>query len=336
MGQAMQDVKAARIFSSDNYAVDFFACANSQRILVVTFTEWNSTTLEGTGFGGTFLLKNGFDVIAVKSKRFMWYQDFPEEGIQNLITKIELFNPCRLVTYGSSMGGYAAIFFAKRLSADAAISLSPQFDITKSWDLRWSGYLSDEMKEFSDTDGKCVYTIIFDPFSLDAIDVKEYRKVIRHRNLCLIAVPFTGHPSSRPLQQVGMLKEIVLPGIRGTQRVLAIRDIRQACRTTEAYRMNFTLQNKRRYRPRIASRMIGKLIEEFPLNSEYRRIASEIASDLRDHVTALSQAAMGSALAPTKAIHTMQLAQKLRTCGIPAQAEHYAALAREQEVAARN
>ena len=46
----------------------------------------------------------------------------------------------RVMTYGSSMGGYAALRFARALRADAILALSPQYSIDPAvvpWEDRW-------------------------------------------------------------------------------------------------------------------------------------------------------------------------------------------------------
>jgi dienelactone hydrolase len=123
--------EVTKILLTDHYAADFYASRKADnKILAITFTPFSYTgerTLAKSGFATSFLLRNGFDVIAIKSARNTLYQDLTPD----MLDTIRLFanslptKYTRRVSYGMSMGGYAAIQFSKVLDIDAAFAISP-------------------------------------------------------------------------------------------------------------------------------------------------------------------------------------------------------------------
>jgi pimeloyl-ACP methyl ester carboxylesterase len=80
------------------------------------------------GFGQSFLRKHGINAVHVLVSRSHWYQTPEMEGALAFIRHIAK-DYHRVVTYGSSMGGYAAIKFGPEVRANAAVAISPQYSI---------------------------------------------------------------------------------------------------------------------------------------------------------------------------------------------------------------
>lgn len=75
----------------------------------------------------------GYNTAHLRDPRDTWFQNgtsdalpTPEAVAEHLKGLISAIKPSRVVTVGSSMGGYGALLFAGLLSADAAIAFAPQ------------------------------------------------------------------------------------------------------------------------------------------------------------------------------------------------------------------
>jgi dienelactone hydrolase len=101
-------------------------------ICVVTFDSYSDVrTLERTGFGEHFFEQSRIDAIHVIARSNEWYQN---DEILDICVAVAAITQDyeRVYTYGSSMGGYAAIRFGVHVGARAAIALSPQFSVDKT------------------------------------------------------------------------------------------------------------------------------------------------------------------------------------------------------------
>ena len=150
-------------------------------------------------------------------KREDWYQ---YEEINHALAAVKEYvsSADRVMAYGSSMGGYAAIRFAEKCGAHIALAISPQYSIDPKkvpFEKRW---LSDSrrIRFLRKVDGPIrsnIQTIIvYDPLSQDKHHVSLIKKEIDA--LCL-ALPFTGHPATTFLSEIGLLKELVFSAIQG-------------------------------------------------------------------------------------------------------------------------
>ena len=82
--------------------------------------------LDRQGFGEAFFARHGISAIFVNGCGNHWYQ-YPDM-IEALGTIRYALRTCpNIMTYGSDMGGYAAIRFAEHVGATAALALSPQY-----------------------------------------------------------------------------------------------------------------------------------------------------------------------------------------------------------------
>jgi len=144
----------------------------------------------------------------------------------DLITAIEdlkaagFFHPFRrIVTYGGSMGGYAALAFADLIGATYVFSLNPQSTLDKQkvpWETRfrqgshedWSGRYAEA------SDGiRCVKQAYIAVDMRDALDRRHVDR-IRGRAVEILNMPFVGHFIPRHLQQTGLLQSTLFAIMR--------------------------------------------------------------------------------------------------------------------------
>ena len=208
------------IFRSDDLAIDFFSFGNvPNKNIAITFTPfgtYGAVSLVGAGYGGELLLRNGFDVVAFKSARNLWYQNVSAENIiavsRFVDARANLY--VRRVGYGSSMGAYAAIQFSRILKMDVVLALSPQFEIDKPYDKRWQ--VAAERIDFkyridaSTIEGHCKYFVVFDPVTEDLRHVEKLRELIEPDRLIEIPTPYSGHPVGHYLTETGLLQDLAI------------------------------------------------------------------------------------------------------------------------------
>jgi pimeloyl-ACP methyl ester carboxylesterase len=193
--------------------------AHGSRCCVVTFDSFSDLgTIDRPGYGEAFLDRSGIDAIHVVGRDNAWYQ---YTGIPAAMTAIRsaAAGYDRVVTYGSSMGGYAAIRLAALAGAHAVFALSPQFSINPRlvfWERRWP----DNAARFRDVwesalpwPSPAEAYIAYDPRTPDSRHVA----LIRARFPCrAMPLPYTGHPVTGFLAETGLLQQAILAICAGT------------------------------------------------------------------------------------------------------------------------
>jgi tetratricopeptide (TPR) repeat protein len=182
-------------------------------ICVVTFDSYSDArTLERAGFGEHFFEQSRNDAIHVIARSNEWYQNDEILEICLAIAAITQ-NYERVYTYGSSMGGYAAIRFGGHVGARAAIALSPQFSVDNAvvpFEHRWMGDATriDFVVERQGTASFAPLAYVsYDPFDLDRRHIDLFRD---RTELVELAIPHGGHPVTGFLAETGILGEFVL------------------------------------------------------------------------------------------------------------------------------
>ncbi len=206
-------VCATMIYTSPNLRVIAQSPGRSS-FLVVTFESLiDPHEPPRKGFAQTFLAAHGIDAVHVIGHSNAWYQypDMPEAlaAIRAVGRRY-----AEVVTYGLSMGGYAAINFAAELGASRAIAISPQYSIDPRkvpFETRWDAYVRpirfccDQI----DRMGGCPVQVwaIHDPENLDR---RHIALIARWLTVHPVPVPFGGHPASSILDETRMLSTLVL------------------------------------------------------------------------------------------------------------------------------
>jgi hypothetical protein len=185
---------------------------------VVTFESFTDfRTLDRRGFGEPFLNGHGIDAIHVISRDNDWYQ-YPETAEAMAVIHAATRGYGRVVTYGSSMGGYAAIRLAGLVGAQAVLALSPQYSIDPAvvpWEPRWrpSGERFKDVWEstlaFPALDEAYV---VYDPTNWDKKHIVLLQTGFAFHP---IAIPRGGHPVTGFLAEIGLLQQAILTLSRG-------------------------------------------------------------------------------------------------------------------------
>jgi hypothetical protein len=182
----------------------------------ITFTERCNSELEGLGFGGDFLLRQGFDLLAVKNIVDDWYIDLGQEELSVLNESICSYE--RRASYGSSMGAFAAIKFAKSLGVCRALGISPILDVQFDWDTRHvadlavmrssRNWIDGDMFTNEDVSPDTTYHVAFDPLCIaDARHARRLAEMVDH--CTLLNVRLGGHPVGPTMRDCGVLGPFV-------------------------------------------------------------------------------------------------------------------------------
>lgn len=97
------------------YRITFHSGGSSARVLLVTFGTMLSG-LENKGFGTQYASKKGYDHIYVAQAPDSWYQQLSRQQFSNAVSDLAAKYE-RVFAYGSSLGGYAALYFGGVIGA---------------------------------------------------------------------------------------------------------------------------------------------------------------------------------------------------------------------------
>lgn len=170
------------------------------------------------GWGYDYIVDKGWNVCAfLESDYTRWYRHPSFITLMKYIESKGLFEnyTSKKITYGSSMGGYAAATYTKALSADVSILFNPFSTLNANlapWETREIYALyNDWNDEYHDATDGCQAAdnyIIYDPtFQLDYLQANRF--VRNCSQTTQIRVPGVGHGMPSHLAKIGALDLVV-------------------------------------------------------------------------------------------------------------------------------
>lgn len=219
------------LFSSEQYLVQRNAVAPGT-LAVITFGALGSENVQPDDpfFGEEFFNKNQVHAIGVRALKNDWYlgRDIDDA----LLAVRNATKGMRLVGYGASMGGYAAINFADDLNLATILAFAPQFSIhplktpfEDRFVVDWDGIDLTNDRLPSAARG-CKALIVYDPNSIDA----QHEKLIRatHPHFETLKICFSDHHPLGILRETGLLRDLVLDVVHDRfNRPTLVRSLRQ-------------------------------------------------------------------------------------------------------------
>lgn len=133
------------VFDDDEIQVIFHEGVGD--VLLVTFAPLNALSDDTDFFGRSLVQRMGLSALGFTAKRPNWY---PGANVDAALSATEHLRAGygEVVTYGASMGGYAAAKYSRPLGASTALSICPQWSInpahTADFDLRYQEYFVQE------------------------------------------------------------------------------------------------------------------------------------------------------------------------------------------------
>jgi hypothetical protein len=206
-------------FSRDALVITFDSCTDHRD------PHTNYRDLDRWGFGENFLRDRAVDAVHVIGRDNNWYQ-YPEmPDAMAAIARVSR-GYRRVISYGSSMGGYAAIRYGGAAGAAAALAMSPQFSIDPTvvpFEWRWL----EETRQIDFTLERswtpafvATAYILYDPRTLD----RRHMALFAARGYVVpVPMPHSGHSIARFLADCGLLQQAVLDAAHGALDAAALR-----------------------------------------------------------------------------------------------------------------
>lgn len=188
-------------------------------VLVVCFQyKLLDQHLNAPGFGEEFFLKHKIDAVYVNCATNEWWQypDLPE-ALSKLRDLSARWN--RTVTYGSSMGGYAALRFSAAIGAERSIAVGPQYSPRSSvvpGENRFDSFVS--RTKFLHEDACSISETVRNYVIYDPLYKMDRQHIVRYEaeaSLVHIKVWCGGHTPAIMLVQCGLLTDLILELIYG-------------------------------------------------------------------------------------------------------------------------
>lgn len=215
------------LLEDDDVRIEHFLRGAEGGTLVVTFDPilylWTKPP-----FGHEFLRKQRLDVVAVRKKREHFYQPLSRQAFMDAVAPVTA-RYARVVSYGSSLGAYAALYFG-RDEPWTVIASSPRNSTHPVYGARaWQQKAQWQHERFgTDTAPLCNAVIIYDP--RDAIDRRyiEGEVLPQFPRAEVMRVPFSGHPSNQFLGDIGFIAPFVRAVLAGSERPVLQRRTHRA------------------------------------------------------------------------------------------------------------
>lgn len=248
--------------------------AQDQNRWVVTFDNYGiGHGFDREGFGESFLKAQGISAIHVMGRREDWYQ-YPDLAAALKTVRAAVKGASRVMTYGSSMGAYAAVRFADAAGAHAALALSPQYSIDPAvapFEKRWLQD-AERISFLPDLNGpiqsKARQIIVYDPMTIDRRHAAMIASDIPVEELRL---PYVDHPAGSFLVEIGALAPLVKAALDGSVDMAALRRMVRAERATSAIYFAHLAAAQPASRRRLAIQIGRKAVELNPSSSHALR-----------------------------------------------------------------
>jgi hypothetical protein len=199
------------VASTEDYRVVLYRQKHGSDKLIVTFDP-HGHGIRDEGFGSELVRGEGWDHIFVSHRLSSQYQELSIDIFKDLVRPI--IADREVITYGASVGGYCAIYFAGCIGA-RAIALSPRNSAHHSIRDPKFAHVNFTHLEIKDVPASAYSpVIIYDP--VQDIDHGFVRNYILPTYPCakLVSLPFAGHLVAEALLEVGLLKDLILRMIK--------------------------------------------------------------------------------------------------------------------------
>jgi hypothetical protein len=170
------------------------------------------------GFGEQFLSSAGFDVFCFQKRAENWYQDVSCEemglALRHFLREYE-----SVFTYGSSMGAYAALYFAGALGA-RALAFSPRHPDY----YRYAGnpsykhaFALRHRRLYEVANRRARHVVVFDP--RNAIDAPYFEQEVAPAfpSAVVLRFNYSAHPAIQCFHEAHTLKALVLNFLAGAE-----------------------------------------------------------------------------------------------------------------------
>jgi hypothetical protein len=246
------------LFCSENVVLRAATQFRSSQV-VVTFSERaEPQSVERVGFARDLLGRLGIDALFVTCRGNEWYQYAEMQALVDVIRK-NTSGYKEVVTYGSSMGAYAAFRVGGQIDATRAVALSPLFSVDPNkvpWEKRWRRdtahleFVDDDMASSLRRISRAIAVV--DPLHQDAKHARLLRQA--SETVEIINAPFAGHPTGHFLRETGIISDVVADMLTGKFKAASWPQRRRQARTlSHLYWRNMAERAEKRGRHALAT-----------------------------------------------------------------------------------
>lgn len=209
------------VYRSENIVARAVPCDDVSR-WVVTFDNYGiGHGFDREGFSQKFLYEKGVSTVHIMGRREDWYQ-YPDMMEAIAAVRSHLAETDRVITYGSSMGGYAALRFADLLGADATLALSPQYSINPKkapFETRWLQDASrinwlPESEPPLPQAARAV--VVYDPATIDKLHTEL---IAAESKIETIPIWYSGHPAGLVVADAHLLAPLLFDVLNGVENL---------------------------------------------------------------------------------------------------------------------
>lgn len=218
-----EEKKVSRVFHDNGNIVARWESCGS-KILAVVFDPMKTVGIDQPAFSEMFLRNHGVDVLAIQRRGETWYQDLSRRTFDNILKPLrKRYN--RIVFYGTSLGAYAALYFARDehvLAFSPRIPAHPDYrKFAKKADLNNAPFVHDPLGYTPNA------VIIYDP--MNGWDRQFVDNEVRAPKSALFPVPFGGHSVITCLNDAKILQGVALDYIKAGKKpsIKALREARR-------------------------------------------------------------------------------------------------------------
>ncbi len=204
MGATSQILK-----ETSGYRISHHTGEESAQVLLITFGAVSSG-ITTRGWGTQFALKQGYDNIYVAQREGSQYQDLPLEAFREAVAPVAA-DYDRVVTYGASLGGYAAVYYGGVIDAEI-IAVSPHnsaHPLIHRRSFRKLPFAHSEIKDNPVSSKPPI--VVHDPTLPNDNAFIDYLIRPAYPDLQTVEIPHGGHALLNTLKADGVLKEFIVP-----------------------------------------------------------------------------------------------------------------------------
>jgi len=280
-----------------------------------TFRKVEDTLELRKGWGHDFILSCGYNVCSfLENDIYSWYRNEEFLEIVKTFSRLQLFKSfSKRISYGSSMGGYAAAAFANALNVDDAILIHPISTLNQTlcpWEHRFSRVggknWSSEYYDSAETVKNVNTTIIYDPlFEPDALHAKRYIEANAGK-VRPVKVRGMGHGMPWHLLKLDVLKDLFVHVSQNTYEEQYKREFYTKLKEKKSYvkYYKFMISSENKYitpyrKLLLMTGYLKVLLDQYPKEADLFR-------ELADFVAETN---------PQVAMHLLERAHRLRPNG---------------------
>ncbi len=279
------------LYRSDNLLVRQSQGADCDR-WVITFDNYGlGPGFDREGFGEAFLREHGFSAIHVLGRGDDWYQ-YDDIFTAAAVVRAATSGAKRRLTYGSSMGGFAALHLADAIGADRVLALSPQWAVDPSrapWEIRWQqdAHRIRWLRDFAHPIGDTMRpVVVYDPRL--PLDRRHAEQIAAETPAQLVAVPYCGHPVATFLGEVGMLRPMLEAVLDDRFDLRALRSEVRARRSASAVYLGTLAERQPDTRLRTAIALGRRAAAVTPTNRLGLLSLAQVLTRAGEHTEALT------------------------------------------------